>query len=59
MSLTRHACSEGNKCDCIHRVFEVNKATKMTGNVSYDGGVEADEKDTGYKGWVTSQNSCK
>ena len=42
---TGHTGSESNKCNRIDAVFEVDKATKMAGNVSDHSGAGPDEED--------------
>ena len=56
---TRHAGSEGNKCDGIDSIFEVDKATKMASNISDDGSAGANEGDRNDKSNVTIGHSCK
>merc|ERR1712112_569901 len=55
---TRHAGSEGNKCDGIDSIFEVDKATKMASNISDDGSAGANEGDRNDKCNVTIGHSC-
>ena len=56
---TRHAGSEGNKCDGIDSIFEVDKATEMASNISDDGSAGANEGDRNDKCNVTIGHSCK
>ena len=40
---TRNTGSQGNKCDGIDSVFEIDEAAEMRGNVSNDGSTGPDE----------------
>ena len=42
---TRHAGSEGNKCNGIDSIFKVDEATKMASDISNDGSAAANEGD--------------
>merc|ERR1711887_515160 len=54
----RHAGSEGNKCDGIDSIFEVDEATKMAGDISNNSGAGANEGDRNDKCNVTIGHSC-
>ena len=56
---TRHAGSQGNKCNGIDSIFEVDEATKMAGNVSDDGSASPDEEDRNDKCNVAIGESLK
>jgi hypothetical protein len=54
---TRHAGSQGNKCDGIDAVLQVDEAAEMTGNIANDGRAAADEGDRNDKCDVSVVNS--
>ena len=56
---TRHAGSQGNKCNGIDSIFEVDKAAKMAGDISNDSGANADTSDGYHKSGVTIGNALK
>ena len=56
---TRHAGSQGNKCNGIDSIFEVDKAAKVSGNVSNHGGAGTDEGDRNDKSEISIEESLK
>ena len=56
---TRNTGAQSDKCNCINAVFEVDEATKMSGNVSNDGSASPDEEDRNDKSDVAVGNSLK
>ena len=49
---TRHTGPKGNKCNSIDAIFEVDKAAKMTSDISDDGGAGTNHEDGNDKGGV-------
>ena len=56
-SCTRYTGAEGNKGDSVHSIFEIDEATKVTGDVTDNSSTGSDEEDGNYEGWVTIINS--
>ena len=56
---TRHTRPQSHKGDRVDAVFKIDKATEVSGDVAYDGGVAADKQNADYKSWVASPDSCK
>merc|ERR1719400_2186452 len=55
----RHAGSQGNKCNGIDSIFEVDKAAKVSGNVSNHGGAGTNEGDRNDKSEISIEESCR
>lgn len=51
--ITGHRGAKGNKGDSIDRILEVDKATKMTGNVTNDSCAKTDEDNGNNEGGVS------
>ena len=56
---TRNTGAQSDKCNCINAVFEVDEATKMSGNISDDSSAGPDEEDRNYKSDVSIGESLK
>ena len=56
---TRDTGAQGNKCDSIDAVFEVDEATKVAGNISDDCGANTDASDGNHKSGVAIGNPLK
>ena len=56
---TRDTGAQGDKCDSIDAVFEVDEATEVAGNISDDSSAGADEGDRNDKCNVTIGHSWK
>ena len=56
---TRHTGSQGDKCNRINAVFEVDEAAKMASDISNDSGANADTSDGYHKSGVTIGNALK
>ena len=54
---TRHAGSQSNECNSIYTVFQIDKATKMSCHVSYDGGVHSNHQNADDEGWIALHDS--
>ena len=56
---TRNASSEGNKCNGIDAVFEVDEAAEMSSNISNDGSTGPDEYERYDESDIAIGHSCK
>ena len=56
---TRHAGSQGNKCNGIDSIFEVDEAAKVAGNISNDSSAGTDEGDRNDKSEISIEESLK
>ena len=54
---TRNTRPQSHKGDRVDAVFKIDKATEVSGDVAYDGGVAADKQNADNKSWVAAPYS--
>ena len=56
---TRNTSSEGNKCNGIDAVFEIDEAAQMSSDISNDGSTGPDEYERYDESNIAIGHSCK